>query len=244
MPRREAAPLRKQVVELVRRSIILGHYRPGARLVERVLCMRYAVSRTVIREVLRQLETEGLVTVVPGRGPAVATLTPGDAIALYEAREVLEAAAARLFAERATTEERSELQQRFATLKSAYSGDDLLHMLDLKDDYYGTLLAGARNSVLTGLLEVVHARIYLLRSISMRAQGRARQSLEELRVLTEAAVAENAAAAAEAAITHVRAAAIVATTELASAEAAGSAKPIVHTVRAVGRRHTSIRRPI
>lgn len=88
--RRVAAPLREQVLELLRADILAAEFAPGQRLVESRLCERFEVSRTVIREVLRQLESEGLVALVPHRGPVVAELTRADAKALYEVRGALE----------------------------------------------------------------------------------------------------------------------------------------------------------
>ena len=64
-----AAPLRMQVIGLLRESILTFQYVPGQRLVERELCDRYGVSRTVIREALRHLEADGLVELAPNRGP-------------------------------------------------------------------------------------------------------------------------------------------------------------------------------
>ena len=66
--RRSAAPLRHEVLEAVRAAIVDGRLAPGARLIERELIAMLGVSRTVIREALRQLEAEGLVDVVPNRG--------------------------------------------------------------------------------------------------------------------------------------------------------------------------------
>jgi len=67
---RTAAPLRQQVVRLVREDILEGKLVPGQRLVENTLCEAYGVSRTVIREALRQLESEHLISVVPKIGRA------------------------------------------------------------------------------------------------------------------------------------------------------------------------------
>ena len=65
---RTAAPLRQQVVRLVREDILEGGLVPGQRLIESALCETYGVSRTVIREALRQLESEHLISVVPNLG--------------------------------------------------------------------------------------------------------------------------------------------------------------------------------
>src|SRR5580704_15724302 len=97
-----AAPLRRQVLDELRQSIIAGRLRPGARLVERELIAMMGVSRTVIREALRQLESEGLVAIVPNKGPIVRELTRDEARDLYSIRAVLEGLAARLFVENAS----------------------------------------------------------------------------------------------------------------------------------------------
>src|SRR5207248_2791945 len=106
---RVAAPLRTQVLEALRQDVLAAEFQPGERLVEAQLCARYEVSRTVVREVLRQLESEGLVTTVPNRGPVVTELTTADAEALFEVRGALEGLAGALFAERATAEQRERM---------------------------------------------------------------------------------------------------------------------------------------
>ena len=65
---RVAAPLRHQVIESIRNAIVTGYFKPGERLLERRLCEMIGVSRTLVREALRQLESEGLIEVVAHRG--------------------------------------------------------------------------------------------------------------------------------------------------------------------------------
>ena len=96
-----AAPLRLQVLDGLRRAIIEGRLAPGARLTERELTEMMGVSRTVIREALRQLETEGLIANVPNKGPVVRALSLAEAKDLYTIRAVLEGLAARLFVQNA-----------------------------------------------------------------------------------------------------------------------------------------------
>ena len=97
---RVAAPLREQVFDLLRREIVEMRLRPGQRLVERELIERIGVSRTTIREALRQLAAEGLVTTIPQKGAIVAIPSPKEATEVYEVRALLEGAASREFAER------------------------------------------------------------------------------------------------------------------------------------------------
>src|SRR4051812_46590318 len=77
---RIAAPLREQVIAALRQAILDFHLKPGQRLVERELIEQLGVSRTTVREALRELTSEGLVTVVPQKGAVVATPTLEDAI--------------------------------------------------------------------------------------------------------------------------------------------------------------------
>jgi len=78
-----AAPLRQQVLDGLRQAIIDGRLVPGARLIERELTEMMGVSRTVIREALRQLESEGLIAIIPNKGPVVRELTLAEARDLY-----------------------------------------------------------------------------------------------------------------------------------------------------------------
>ncbi len=219
--RREAAPLRSQVVHLLRRAIVGAEFAPGERLTERVLCERFAVSRTVVREALRQLESEGLVTTMPQRGPVVAVLTAAEAAALYEVRAVLEALAGKAFAERATPRQRAALGAALADVEALLDGGaDVEALLDggaaladvlaAKDHFYDALLDGAHNEVARAALHGVHARTSLLRGLTLRADGRLPQTRHELRAIVDAAVGGDGAAAWRACEDHVRSAAAVA----------------------------------
>jgi DNA-binding GntR family transcriptional regulator len=207
---RVAAPLRQQVVELLRRAIVNFDYAAGERLVERKLCERFDVSRTVVREALRQLESEGLVAMVANRGPVVASVSESDAESLFEVRAVLEALAGRLFARRATPVQRAVLKQRLAAVESAFADGELTTVLPAKDAFYEALLDGADNEVIRTTLLTVHARVSLLRGLSLQAEGRAPQTLRELRAIVRAAVNGDEEAAWAACEAHVQAAAAVA----------------------------------
>ena len=112
--------LREQVAAKLRNAIAMGQFRPGERLVERELCEMTGVSRTSVREALRELEGDGLITTVPHRGPSVAVVTLDQARSIYEVRAVLEALAAKLFAENATDDDIGALRKATLDLKSAY----------------------------------------------------------------------------------------------------------------------------
>lgn len=202
---RVAAPLRQQVVDGLRAAIVAAEFEPGSRLYEGVLCERFDVSRTVVREALRQLESEGLVTMIAHRGPVVAELGLDDARDLYELRAALEGAAGAFFAERATPAQRATLTAALGAVEEAFATGDIGTELAAKDEFYEALFEGSGNRAISSTLRGVKARIQVLRGLSLRAEGRAAVSLAELRqIVAAAAVARDPDAARTACETHVR----------------------------------------
>jgi len=207
---RVAAVLRHSVTESIRNAILLGRFQPGDRLPERELCEMTGVSRTLVREALRQLESERLIKVIPHRGPVVETLTPEQADGIYRVREELEGLASQLFAERATDAQLAELRGAFEELKQAIVGDEGLAKLDAKNHFYRCLLEGTGNEALTNTLRLLNSQVMLLRSMSMQAPGRASESVAELDALLDALAQRDGKKARRASIRHVKNAAAIA----------------------------------
>ncbi len=213
--RRTAAPLRTEVVNALRRAIVAQEFTPGERLVETVLCEKYSVSRTVVREALRQLESEGLVSMVANRGPEVATLSISDAENLYEVRCALESLAGSLFAERATDEQCTELVARLGEIKAAMTSGNAEKRLAAKDRYYDVLLEGTGNAEIARMLRSVNARTQILRALSLAAPGRQAHTIAEItRMTAAAAVNRDPEEARIACQEHIRNAAEAALTEM------------------------------
>lgn len=202
--RKVAAPLRQSVTQSIRNAIAAGYFKAGERMPERQLCEMTDVSRTLVREALRQLESEGLIEVIPHRGPIVATVTPEDAEGIYQVREELEGLAARLFAERATEVQRGALVEALEAIRESYKHDDPIVRLDAKNRFYERMIEGAQNVALGLSLRMVNARVMLLRATSLQAPGRKADSLAELDELVRHLLARDAAAARDAATRHVR----------------------------------------
>ena len=194
-----AAPLRRQVLDELRQSIIAGRLNPGERLVERELIAIMGVSRTVIREALRQLESEGLVAIVPNKGPVVRALTVEEARDIYAIRAVLEGLAARLFTEQAGDAQIARLDRALSTVEKAYDSGDAGSMLETKNNFYEVLFEGAKSETLASMLAILHGRIWRWRGLGLthpnRSQERDRQSLKNLRALVQAIGARDAALA-------------------------------------------------
>lgn len=204
---RPAATLRHGVTESIRQAIAAGRFRPGDRMPERDLCDMTGVSRTLVREALRQLESEGLIEVIAHKGPVVARITAAQAIGVYQVREVLEGLAAQLFAEHATPRDREALNAAFEEVKRA---DVPARRVTLKNKFYDCLIAGTGNEALGKALYMLNARTMLLRAQSLQAPDRWNQSLNELEELVKALDERASEKARDAAVHHVRQAAAAA----------------------------------
>ena len=132
---RVAAPLRSQALVVLRQAILDFHYKPGQRLIERELMADLGVSRTTIREVLRELGSEGLVTSIPQRGLIVASPSLKEATEVYEVRRALEELAMRAFIEKASNEQVSRLRAALTAFENETGeGGDFRALLRSKDD--------------------------------------------------------------------------------------------------------------
>lgn len=199
-----------QTVTKLRDAILSGMFQPGERLVESDLCQRMGVSRTSIREALRRLEAERLVTIIPNRGPSVTEITWESAREIYEVRALLEGQAAAAFAERASAAELDEMRRALADFEAAVAQNDSLKRLTTTERFYKVILDGCGNRVIAELLEGLIARITFLRARSMSRPGRSKLSAAEMRRMLRAIESGKPRAAQKAATDHVKAAAAVA----------------------------------
>ena len=213
-----AAPLRQQVVDALRALIVEGAYLAGTRLVERELCERVGVSRTLIREALRQLEAEGLVTVIPNKGPSVSKLSLKEARDVYRARALLESYASQEFAEHGTAAQKSSLVRRSEQMRKAYQRNDMRGVFQRKSEFYDELTEGCGNSVVGSRLRSLIAQISLLRAVTLSEKGRVDEVVRELGEIAAAIHAGNGRAAWEASERHVAKAESVAISLLAERE--------------------------
>lgn len=112
------------VTDQLRDDILSGFFPPGKRLVEAQLTERYGVGRAAVRAAIVELRTEGLVSHAVNRGATVRRIPVDVAIEIAQARAVLEGLLARAAAERASDDDRAELQQVISDMRDAVSADD------------------------------------------------------------------------------------------------------------------------
>jgi len=210
--------LRELALVRMRDAILDGHFKSGARLVERDLCDQLGVSRTVVREVLRHLESEGLVATAGTRGPIVAETTPDQAMQIYEIRGALEGMAARACACNKGPEIAEQLQEMLDRIISAYARNRMDQVLDATTQFYMRLFEGAGHDIAWGIVKSLTARINRLRSMTIRTPGRQANGPRQMQRIVDAIAAGDGDAAFEAAQKHVAIASDIARALLSEAE--------------------------
>lgn len=196
--KRVVVPLRSQVADKLRTAIMEGVLKPGERLVERSLCEKLGVSRSLFREAVRQLEAERLLVTVPNKGPVVHRLSSAEAGELYDMSAVVEGLCARYFARRGSAAEIAQLEQRLQAFEKALLRGDPARIRRTKYAYYEALLAGCHSEPVQSILRQLEARLSQVWSSSLRRPGRVEKGIEEFRRVVNAIKARDEDAAFEA----------------------------------------------
>jgi DNA-binding GntR family transcriptional regulator len=194
-------PLFAVIRDRLRERILSGEFTPGDRLIEGRLSEDMGVSRIPVREALRALAAEGLVTIEPRRGASVAVLSDEIAYDMVEVRATLEGLNAKLAAQRRDDKTVIRLQAFLAQGAEAVRGDDLQSFLGLNSQFHEMLATIAGNVVLTDLMRSLRDRTALLFAPSNML--RARQNWEEHSQILNAVIAGNGELAALLATQHV-----------------------------------------
>jgi len=184
-------------------EIISGALAPGLALDETQLAQRFNVSRTPVREALRQLATSGLVEARPHRGAVVARLTHERLDAMFEAMAELEAVCAGLAAERMSAAERRALQAIHEELrKLSYRGDPQ-RFHEVNETFHNLIYAGAHNAHIAELTLATRVRVQPFRRAQFRNLGRLAHSHAEHDRIVQAIVRGDRIGAAAAMREHI-----------------------------------------
>jgi DNA-binding GntR family transcriptional regulator len=176
-------------------EIVEGMLKPGDRLDEVGLAGRFGVSRTPVREALRQLEATGLVHRRPNRGVVVTLVGRERLAAMFEAMAEVEAVCARLAAARMATEERAALEALHAGAAALVSAGAEAAYEDANRRFHGLLYDGAHNVELAAIAAAMRARIAPFRRAQFRVLGRIARSWQEHDLVVRAVLAGDGRAA-------------------------------------------------
>lgn len=152
-----------QAVDVLREQVLTGEIPPGSRVNEVEVAQKLGISRGPLREAIRHLASEGLLTLVPHRGAFVPDADSDEVKALFELRTALECAAAELAASRRTDVDLVRLQEVCAESRRNYrAGQPFPYRLDLA--FHRTLIDAARSPRIAEQVRLVQQRVVLLRS--------------------------------------------------------------------------------
>lgn len=201
---RDKYSLRGRVYESIREDILSGRYQQNMELKEAAIGTELGVSRTPVREALRQLELEGLVNIIPNRGAFVNMITAKDVKDIYIIRSMLEGLCARWATEHITDEQLEDLEEtlclsEYHTKKANY---DKLYELD--GLFHEQLYRASNSRILNHVLSDFHDYVKKVRRATLASQGRSVKSTEEHRAIFEAVQARDADQAEELAKVHVK----------------------------------------
>lgn len=202
--------LRELALDKVREAIVNGYFKPGDRLVERDLCAQLGVSRTIVREVLRHLESEGLVANLPNKGPIVARLDLDEAKQIYEVRGALEGMAARLCAESGDPSIVPALERALMEIRNSYHNKDMAGVLANTSTFYQILFGKVDRHVAWGVVNLLTVRINHLRSMTIKTENRNVDGPAQMERILDAIRRGDGPGAYQAALDHVTSAAAIA----------------------------------
>ena len=196
-------PLREMVYEELKMQILKGSIIPGTRMMEVELAEEMGVSRTPIREAIRKLEKEGLVTIEPRRGAYASMISTEDMVEILEVRQDLEGLAAYFAAERMTDAQMENLRQVSASYDDAVKRGNMEDMIKHDTRFHHIIVESCRNKILVQMIEQLQELVLRFRYIYYDNFKRAENMPEEHREIMEGIKSGDAERARKAADVHI-----------------------------------------
>lgn len=185
--------LHSEIADVIRQMIVNGELEPGARIPEKELCERFAISRTPLREALKVLATEGMLVLLPQRGARVAILSHEELNEMFPIIASLEGLACELACARITGEELQRLEQLHADMLAAYRRLDKLEYARLNREIHFALFNASGNKSLLALYRNLELRIRNIRHTVRQLPNDWRQAVDEHEEIMDCLRKRNAA---------------------------------------------------
>lgn len=197
-----------QVYEILRDSILRQELPPGERLDLDELQGRLGVSRTPVKEALKQLATEGLVDIVPRRGTYVAELSAGEIAERFDVRQILELGVADRVVANLTDEQLEHIQQLYdemlALVEPGGVISDYFRFLDLDVEFHRAILRIAGNKQLVDIYDGLNLKLQMAKVFYLDRDKRVDLVNREHRHILQALEARNVQALKEAIRNHIQ----------------------------------------
>lgn len=196
-------PISSNLYSQLQRDILTGKLKNGQKLTEQVICEEYNVSRTPVREALRQLESEGLVENILNRGSFVVGLSKQDFEDMFELRKIYEIQAVKWAIERITEEEMDALDETFEFMEFYTLRNDIDKMLTINEGFHQIIYEASHNRMLQQFLSSYQTYLKYLRKEDEYPDDYLATVLEEHRQIFQAFIEKDVEAGAEAMERHI-----------------------------------------
>ena len=196
-------PLREMVYEELKMQILTGVIVPGTRMMEVELADQMGVSRTPIREAIRKLEKEGLVTIRPRRGAFASSINTDDMLDILEVRQNMEGLAAFFAASRMTPDQLDKLKEISEGYNQAVLDGDMEAMIDYDTRFHRAIVDSSNNKILVQMIEQLQELVLRFRYIYYDSFRRAENMPEEHQAILDAIARGDEDAARHAADIHI-----------------------------------------
>lgn len=195
-------PLSTNLYNELQEDILTGKLKPNQKLTEQKICDEYKVSRTPVREALRQLEMDGLIENIPNRGAFVLGLSDQDISDMYDLRKSYEVLAVRWAIDRITDEELAELEETFEFMEFYTLKNDINKMLNINTAFHQIIYNATHNRMLKQLLSSYQVYLKYCNPSNYYAPNYLTDVLAEHKAIFEAFKSKDVEAGALAMITH------------------------------------------
>ena len=195
--------LRGKVYDRIREDILNGVYKEHEELKEATLGEKMGVSRTPVREALRQLELEGLVEIIPNKGARVTGITKKDMDDIYQIRYLLEGLSARWATEHVTKEQLDKMEEILYLTEFHAKKENYAQVYELDSQFHELMYEASGSKLLNHILSDFHMYVTRIRKTSLADGSRSKYSTEEHRAILDAIKAHDAKRAEECAHVHV-----------------------------------------
>jgi len=182
----DRASLHDRIARRLREDLIEGAMPPGSRIDEKALCLRFAVSRTPLREALKVLAADGLIELLPNRGARVAKLDEQDVRDMFEVMASLEALSGRLACARISEAEIDDVTALHFRMLAHWRRRERAAYFQTNQAIHEAILEAARNPVLSATYRSLAGRIRRARFRANMDEARWAEAVAEHEAILEA----------------------------------------------------------
>ena len=171
--------IRQQVYEIIKNRIVEEYYKPGARLSEQELCDELHVSRSPIREALRELESDGLVVGEPNKGVTVKTLTKDDVLSFFNVEYAIEQFSISEKIKELTPEQVETFKKLLDDFKDSYAKKDVEKYVQVSDRFHTEVVKLSGNMFAIDFYNKIGSFSHRIRFLAFKNPKRLKSSYEE-----------------------------------------------------------------